>query len=63
MKVEDLRKMSVDELNKEHVSLLRESFNLRMRKGTDASLKSHNFRLIRRTIARILTILKEKVGK
>lgn len=63
MKVEDLRKMSTEELNKEHISLLRESFNLRMRKGTDLSLKSHNFRLIRRAIARILTILNEKVGK
>lgn len=63
MKTNELRDKSVSDLQKELHELLRERFNLRMQKGVDMSaLKTHNFKRVRKTIARIKTILREKVS-
>ena len=60
MKTDDLRKMSVSELQKELASVQRELFNLRMQKGTDQLSRPHVMREVRHNIARVKTILKEK---
>jgi large subunit ribosomal protein L29 len=63
MNASDLREKSVDELNKELVSLLREQFSLRMQNGTGQLTRPHQVKAVRRNIARIKTILNEKAGK
>jgi large subunit ribosomal protein L29 len=63
MNASDLREKSVDELNKELVSLLREQFSLRMQNGTGQLTRPHQVKAVRHNIARIKTILNEKAGK
>ena len=63
MKAIDIRKKTITELKDELRELLREQFNLRMRKGFDQALRSHNFKNVRRDIARVKTILREKVNE
>ena len=62
MKASELRDKSSDELNKELMDLLREQFNLRMQKGSDQGVRPHQFKEVRRNIARVKTILNEKAG-
>jgi large subunit ribosomal protein L29 len=61
MKANELRSKSVDELKQELVALLKEQFNLRMQKGSGQPPKPHLFKTVRLNIARIKTILNEKV--
>lgn len=63
MKTTDLRNKSVAELKQELLALTREKFNLRMQKGTGQLGKPHQFKAVRRNIARVKTILNEKAGK
>ncbi|CAK0781533.1 50S ribosomal subunit protein L29 [Gammaproteobacteria bacterium] len=57
----ELRQKGVDELNSELLALLREHFNLRMQKvSTQQFTKNHQFKVVRRNIARVKTILNEK---
>lgn len=60
MKASDLRNKSVEELGKELLALLKEQFNLRMQRGAGQPPKPHLFNMVRKNIARIKTILKEK---
>lgn len=60
MNVIDLRKMSMDDLKKEHLALLREKFNLRMQKGSGELTRTHVIKQARRKLARVLTILAER---
>ena len=62
MNTNELRQKSVEELNAELMDLLKEQFNLRMQKGTDQGVRPHQFKEVRRSIARIKTILNEKAG-
>lgn len=59
MKPTELRNKSDAELDKELVELHREQFNLRMQAATGALQGSHQFRRIRKDIARIKTIQRE----
>lgn len=62
MNASDLRNKSIDQLKSELYELLREQFNLRMQKTTPgAVIKSNIFKQVRRDIARIKTIFREKV--
>ena len=61
--VSDLKTKSVDELNKELGDLFREQFNLRMQRGSGQDIKPHNFKRVRREIARIKTVLTEKLSE
>ncbi|MCP5419210.1 MAG: 50S ribosomal protein L29 [Gammaproteobacteria bacterium] len=63
MKVSELRQKSVEELNQELLDSRREQFNLRMQQATNQLSKPHLFRQVRRRIARIKTLLREKEGK
>lgn len=60
MKAADYREKSIVELQQELISLLKEQFNLRMQKTSGEGAKPHLFTRVRRDIARIKTILREK---
>jgi len=62
MNASELRQKSSDELKLELDSLLREQFNLRMQKGTGQLSRPDQVRKVRRDIARIKTVLNEKVN-
>ncbi len=60
MKASELRELTVEELKDELHRLKEELFQLRLEKARGSLSQPHRFRLIRRDIARILTILREK---
>jgi large subunit ribosomal protein L29 len=62
MKANDLRQKSADELQKDLDGLVREQFNLRMQKGTGQLSRPDKVKKVRRDIARIKTVLNEKVS-
>jgi large subunit ribosomal protein L29 len=57
---EDLRQLKTEELEQKLVVLREERFRLRFRSGTEAIANPLQFRTIRRDIARIATILRER---
>jgi len=59
-KAQEYREMSVEDLNKELLSLRREQFSLRMQQGSGNTPKIHMFTVVRRNIARLKTVLTEK---
>jgi len=61
--LEQLRKMSADELNEECQALLKEQFSFKVQRATGQLKKSHRMKEIRRNIARIKTILTEMSRK
>ena len=63
MNINDLRNKSMDELRKELLDLMKERFNLRMQKGMSEIPRPHLYRQVRRNIARVKTVLKEKEVK
>ncbi|SDK36278.1 MULTISPECIES: 50S ribosomal protein L29 [Ferrimonas] len=62
MKATELREKSVEDLNAELLSLLREQFNLRMQNATGQLKQTHELKKVRRSIARVKTILTQKAG-
>ncbi len=60
MATEELKDKSVSELETELTALYREQFNLRMAQGTGQDVKPHNFKRVRRQIARVKTIMTQK---
>ena len=62
MKATELRQKDGKELNTLLMDLLREQFNLRMQKGSGQLTKPGRIKLVRREIARIKTILQEKMA-
>jgi large subunit ribosomal protein L29 len=60
MKATELKDKSVEELNAELLNLLREQFNLRMQHSTGQLEKTDQLKKVRRTIARVKTILTQK---
>jgi large subunit ribosomal protein L29 len=60
MNATDMRSKSAVELRQELTSLLREEFNLRMQKVTGQLARPHQFKRIRRDIARIKTVMNEQ---
>ena len=61
MKAAELRTKSVSELKMELHNLLRERFNLSMQKGTGQLSRPDQVKKVRKDIARINTVLTEKV--
>jgi large subunit ribosomal protein L29 len=57
---DDLRQLKTEELEQKLVVLREERFRLRFRSGTEAIANPLQFRTIRRDIARIATILRER---
>ena len=60
MKANDLRSKSEAELKEELQGLLREQFNLRMQKGTGQLSNPARMKTVRRDVARVMTVIKEK---
>ncbi len=62
MKANELRGKSVEELNKQLLTLREEQFKLRMRKSTGQLEQTHLLQQTQRDIARVKTVLKQKAG-
>jgi len=62
MNAAELRKKSVKDLNEELMELLRKQFNLRMQRGSGQLMKPSETKEIRRNIARIKTVIREKAA-
>lgn len=60
--VEELRQLSKDELQSKLLELRKEQFTLRMKKSSGALEKTHLVRIVRKSIAKVKTLLTEKVG-
>ncbi|WP_395174180.1 MAG: 50S ribosomal protein L29 [Labrenzia sp.] len=60
MKATDVRAKTIDELRSELEGLKKEQFNLRFQKATGQLENTARVRQIRRDIARIQTIMREK---
>lgn len=61
MKVEELRGLSTDELKKKAQDTREELFRLRLREATHQLENTARLRLLKRDIAQILTVVREKV--
>jgi large subunit ribosomal protein L29 len=59
-KAEDLRHMTVDQLDDEALKLRKERFNLRFQRATGQLENTSRVREVRRDIARIKTIARQK---
>ena len=62
MKAADLRAKTVDQLQDQLVQLKKEQFNLRFQKATGQLESTARVRQVRRDIARIETIARQKRG-
>ena len=60
MKASDARAMTVDQLDDEVLKLKKEQFNLRFQRATGQLENTSRVRVVRRDIARILTVAKQK---
>jgi len=60
MKVEDIRAMSLDQMDDEVLKLKKERFNLRFQKATGQLENTARVRLVRRDIARLKTVAAQK---
>ena len=63
MKASELRGKNADDLKKELESLLRAQFGLRMQLATQQLGNTSQLKKMRRDIARVRTIMREKVAK
>jgi large subunit ribosomal protein L29 len=62
MKASDVRALSADQQNDELAKLKKEQFNLRFQKATGQLEKTARFNEIRKDIARIKTIARQKAA-
>jgi large subunit ribosomal protein L29 len=60
VKPDEIREMSVEDLKAKIEEMTRERFNLRFRSATESIENPMRFRSLRRDIARMQTILREK---
>jgi large subunit ribosomal protein L29 len=63
MKANDLRGKTDADLRKELESLLRAQFSLRMQHATQQLTNTSQMKKVRRDIARVRTVIKEKTAK
>ena len=63
MNIKDIRGKSVEELESELQKLKKESFNLRFQRAGGQLENTARVRFVRRSIARILTVINSKVEK
>lgn len=62
MKASELRGKSKEALREELIGLCKEQFNLRMQRGVGQLANPSRFKVVRRDIARIKTVLNEMAG-
>jgi large subunit ribosomal protein L29 len=63
LKTRDIRDLTPDQLNDELIKLKREQFNLRFQKATGQLSNTARVRAVRRTIAKLKTVEREKTAK
>jgi large subunit ribosomal protein L29 len=63
MKASELRAKSGDDLQKELTELLKAQFGLRMQHATQQLANNSQIKKVRRDIARVRTVMKEKTAK
>ena len=63
MKAEDIRPMSGDQIGDEIAKLKKEQFNLRFQKATGQLEKSSRINEVRKDIARVKTIARQKAAE
>ncbi len=63
MKAEELREMTLEELEQKEREFKRKLFNLRFQKATGELDNTAELKKTRRDIARVLTIVREKRGE
>lgn len=63
MNIKELKEKSADQLSSELQDLKKEAFNLRFQKAGGQLENTARVRVVRRTIARIKTLLNSKVEK
>lgn len=61
-RLSDIRAMSTDQMNDELANLKKEQFNLRFQRATGQLENTGRIRQVRREIARIMTVSRQKVG-
>jgi large subunit ribosomal protein L29 len=59
----ELKALSLEDLEKELLDLRKEQFNLRLTKASGALSKTHLMKNVRRSIARVKTMMTEKAGE
>ncbi len=59
MKTSEIRKMSVEDINKKIVEVKNELFELRMKQATGSLEKPHMINKLRKDVARMKTVLTE----
>ena len=60
MKAADARTMTIDQLDDELLKLKKEQFNLRFQRATNQLENTSRVRVVRRDIARIKTVLRQR---
>ena len=60
MKIAEIRKMTVEELNAKLVELKKELFNLRFQHAVNQLENPHKMTEVKHDIARVMTIIREK---
>ncbi len=60
MKVEEIRKLTDEELNTKITEAKKELFELRLKQSTGSLDKPHQIKALRKQVARMKTILKER---
>ena len=60
MKTSEIRKMSIEDINKKIVEIKTELFELRMKQATGTLEKPHMINALRKDVARLKTVLTEK---
>lgn len=60
--INELRQLTVEELQSKLLLLRREQFNLRMKRASGSLDKTHLITQVRKSVAKVKTILTEKAG-
>lgn len=63
MDAKELRQLTVEELHDKHKQYKEELFNLRFQNAVGQLTNTSRIKDVRRTIARVLTVMREKEGK
>jgi large subunit ribosomal protein L29 len=63
MDAKELRSKSAAELNEELIKLRKEQFALRMQRATGQAIKPDQFGKVRKSVARLKTVLRESAGE
>ena len=60
MKAKAIREMTAEQIGKELLDLRREQFNLRMQSASGQGVRTNEFGRIRKDIARLKTVLRQR---